>query len=159
MTEPAGSSTLAPVRPAKTHDYRREALGLGREIRRFEALGGGRYVVEGIGPDVLSKDRIRFTLKGSKSLELVLEVHEIKHKLVPTHGWSAVLAGEDFDSFDIHRWTIRCDGCGLEEPFEFTAPVDASQPQLQDAAGARIGHLGWYDQDGHLCPSCGENER
>lgn len=144
------------MREPKTHDYRRESLGFGHEIRSFSALGPGRYAVEGVGPDLRAGDRVRFTLKGSEALELVLNVQEIRHKLVPTHGWSAVLEGDDFESLDIHRWTIRCEGCGAEQGFEFAAPSDADGPSLERAATARVQDLGWRAEGGHRCPRCAE---
>lgn len=142
------------VRRPTTHDYRREALRPGHEIRRFEALSPGRYAVEGVGGGLAVGDRIRFTLKGSESLELILSVRAVEAKLIPTNGWAAELEGEDFRSLDIHRWSIVCDGCGHREAFEFSAPAGASRGALEGAAGARMADIGWSLRGAHRCPAC-----
>lgn len=150
----------APVRESRTHDYRREALGAGREIRRFEAIEPGRYEVVGVGPDVEVGDRLRFTLKGSQTLELVLDVQTIEPKLIPTHGWQAVLTGQDFASLDIHRWAICCDECGRQAPLEFAAPSGADGATCAAAAAARAADLGWtVSEQAHRCPVCASEVR
>lgn len=104
-------------------------------------------------------DCIRFTLKGSETLELRLDVLELRHKIVPENGWSAVLEGEDFASLNIHRWSIVCDGCRSKMDFEFAADAGAASNALAGAAGLRIDSLGWATQgQDHVCPSCAKGE-
>lgn len=140
---------------ARLHDYRKERLGQDREIRRFEATAPGRYAVEAVGPGPDAGDRVCFTLKGSESLELVLEVATVRHQIIPTQGWVAELVGPDFDALDIHRWTIACDSCGHRARLEFAAPTGAAPADVEAAATARAERGGWQLADGeHLCPKC-----
>ncbi len=143
----------------QVHDYRREALGFGHEIKDFEAMGSGRYAVKGVGQGVKVGDHLRFTLKGSQALELRLQVLEVRHKIVPENSWSAVLEGDDFASLDIHRWSIVCDGCQSKMDFEFSAAVGAEAAGLAAAAGLRIEGLGWATRgQDHICPTCHKEE-
>lgn len=122
-------------------------------------MGSGRYAVEGVGTGVRRGDQLRFTLKGSTTLELRLEVVELRTKIIPQDGWAAVLSGQDFDSLDIHRWSIVCDGCGGKMDFEFAARSGAPQAVLHVAASERIQELGWVtEQAQHLCPGCGKTD-
>ena len=137
------------------HDYRRETLRFGHEIRRFEALAPGRYEVEGVGPGLEAGHGLRFTLKGSQSLHLTLAIQEVRYRLIPEHSWVAVLTGEDFTSLDIHAWKVRCDACGTLADFEFAVPGDASAAAKNAAASARVAELGWHTVDGgHRCAAC-----
>lgn len=141
------------MRAPRTHDYRREALGTERQIRRFEAQGPGRYAVDGVGPDVAVGDRLRFTLKGARTLELVLTVRALRPRLIPSNGWAAELEGDAFEDLQIHAWRVVCEGCGEQAELEFTAPPGAPQAALTSAATARLAHLGW-DAAAHRCPRC-----
>ena len=145
------------MRDPRTHDFRRQSLGSERQIRRFEAVAPGRYAVDGVGPDVQVGDRLRFTLKGSQDLELVLTVVGLRPRVIPMNGWAAELVGEAFEDLQIRTWRVVCDGCGLGADLEFAAPVGSTQDALTSAATARLADLGWRAAD-HRCPSCARSE-
>lgn len=137
------------------HDYRQATLKFGHEIRSLKALAPGRYAVDATGPGVAQGDQVRFTLKGSESLELLLTVEEIEYRIIPENAWRATLVGEDFTVLQIHRWSVVCDGCGCKMDFEFAVREGSDSDATTQAATDRIHTLGWRtERDRQLCAQC-----
>ncbi len=144
----------------KVHDYRNHRLRPLHELKRFEALEPGRYLVEGVGEGIELGDRLMFSLKGAEALHLELEVREIRYKIIPQGYWVATLSGEDFQCLLVKKWSIRCDLCQKQTPFEFAVHEGDDEATQQKKASARIKTLGWNQAQAdngaleHLCPEC-----
>ena len=137
------------------HDFRRTALNPSHTLIECRTLGAGLFQVTGQGGGVRSGDELICTVKGSKDLPMRLTVDKIRYLINPPGQWTASARGPDLRGQSVLGWSITCDECGREQPFEFLA-ADRDDLSARTAnAVTRISELGWQPRgDNHLCPAC-----
>jgi hypothetical protein len=118
-------------------------------------LSAGRYQVTAQGTGVQPGDQLICTVKGSRDLPLVLTVEKVRHLINPPGQWTAMATGPDLRGMLVLGWSIRCDACAREMPFEFLAAERDDLPGRTARAVQRIAELGWQPRgDNHVCPAC-----
>lgn len=137
------------------HDFRRTALNPSHTLVECRTLGAGLFQVTGQGGGVRSGDELICTIKGSKDLPMRLTVDKIRYLINPPGQWTASARGPDLRGQSVLGWSITCDECGREQPFEFLAADRDDLNARTTKAVARISELGWQPRgDNHLCPAC-----
>ncbi|MAG64258.1 hypothetical protein [Pseudomonas abyssi] len=137
------------------HDFRRTALNPSHTLIECRTLGAGLFQVTGQGGGVRSGDELICTIKGSKDLPMRLTVDKIRYLINPPGQWTASARGPDLRGQSVLGWSITCDECGREQPFEFLAADRDDLNARTTKAVARISELGWQPRgDNHLCPAC-----
>lgn len=137
------------------HDFRRTALNPSHTLIECRTLGAGLFQVTGQGGGVRSGDELICTVKGSKDLPMRLTVDKIRYLINPPGQWTASARGPDLRGQSVLGWSITCDECGREQPFEFLAADRDDLNARTTKAVARISELGWQPRgDNHLCPAC-----
>ena len=102
-----------------------------------------------------SGDELICTVKGSKDLPMRLTVDKIRYLINPPGQWTASARGPNLRGQSVLGWSITCDECGREQPFEFLAADRDDLNARTTKAVARISELGWQPRgDNHLCPAC-----
>ncbi len=137
------------------HDFRRTALNPSHTLIECRTLGAGLFQVTGQGGGVRSGDELICTVKGSKDLPMRLTVDKIRYLINPPGQWTASARGPNLRGQSVLGWSITCDECGREQPFEFLAADRDDLNARTTKAVARISELGWQPRgDNHLCPAC-----
>jgi hypothetical protein len=140
------------------HDFRRTALNPSHTLIECRTLGAGLFQVTGQGGGVRSGDELICTVKGSKDLPMRLTVDKIRYLINPPGQWTASARGPDLRGQSVLGWSITCDECGREQPFEFLAADRDDLNARTSKAVARISELGWQPRgDNHLCPACAKS--
>ena len=111
------------------HDFRRTALNPSHTLIECRTLGAGLFQVTGQGGGVRSGDELICTVKGSKDLPMRLTVDKIRYLINPPGQWTASARGPNLRGQSVLGWSITCDECGREQPFEFLA---ADRDDLRD---------------------------
>lgn len=137
------------------HDFRRSALNPSHTLIECRTLAAGRYQVTAQGGTVQPGDRLICTVKGSRDLPLTLSVEKVRQLINPPGQWTAMASGPDLRSQVVLGWSIRCDECAKEQPFEFLAAEQDDLNVRTAKAVQRIAELGWRPRgENHLCPAC-----
>ncbi|MEB3733400.1 hypothetical protein ULG90_24260 [Halopseudomonas pachastrellae] len=140
------------------HDFRRTALNPSHTLIECRTLGAGLFQVTGQGGGVRSGDELICTVKGSKDLPMRLTVDKIRYLINPPGQWTASARGPDLRGQSVLGWSITCDECGREQPFEFLAADRDDLSARTAKAVTRISELGWQPRgDNHLCPACAKS--
>ncbi len=140
------------------HDFRRTAFNPSHTLIECRTLGAGLFQVTGQGGGVRSGDMLICTVKGSQDLPMRLEVDKIRYLINPPGQWTASARGPDLRGQSVLGWSITCDECGREQPFEFLAADRDDLNARTSKAVARISELGWQPRgDNHLCPACAKS--
>ena len=140
------------------HDFRRTALNPSHTLIECRTLGAGLFQVTGQGGGVRSGDELICTVKGSKDLPMRLTVDKIRYLINPPGQWTASARGPNLRGQSVLGWSITCDECGREQPFEFLAADRDDLNARTTKAVARISELGWQPRgDNHLCPACAKS--
>lgn len=137
------------------HDFRRTALNPSHTLIECRTLAGGLYQVTGQGGGLQPGDTLICTVKGSKDLPLPLVVGKVRYLINPPGQWTATASGPNLAGQMVLGWSIRCDECAKEQPFEFLAQEKDDLQARTAKAQQRIALLGWKPRgDNHLCPRC-----
>lgn len=137
------------------HDFRRTALNPSHTLIECRTLGPGLYQVTGQGGGVQPGDTLICTVKGSSDLPLPLSVGKVRYLINPPGQWTATATGPNLSGHSVLGWSITCDQCGKEQPFEFLVADKDDLSARTAKAVKRIGQLGWQPRgDNHLCPKC-----
>ncbi|WP_425222070.1 hypothetical protein [Pseudomonas sp.] len=137
------------------HDFRRTALNPSHTLIECRTLGAGLFQVTGQGGGVQPGDQLICTIKGSRDLPMRLVVDKIRYLINPPGQWTASARGPDLRGQSVLGWSITCDECGREQPFEFLVADRDDLNARTTKAVARISELGWQPRgDNHLCPAC-----
>ncbi len=137
------------------HDFRRSALNPSHTLIECRTLAAGRYQVTAQGGTVQPGDRLICTVKGSRDLPLTLSVEKVRQLINPPGQWTAMASGPDLRGQVVLGWSIRCDECAKEQPFEFLAAEQDDLNVRTAKAVQRIAELGWRPRgENHLCPAC-----
>lgn len=137
------------------HDFRRTALNPSHTLIECRTLSAGLFQVTGQGGGVQPGDQLICTVKGSRDLPMRLVVDKIRYLINPPGQWTASARGPDLRGQSVLSWSITCDECGREQPFEFLAADRDDLNARTTKAVARISELGWQPRgDNHLCPAC-----
>ncbi|MAC99622.1 MULTISPECIES: hypothetical protein [Pseudomonas] len=137
------------------HDFRRTALNPSHTLIECRTLSAGLFQVTGQGGGVQPGDQLICTVKGSRDLPMRLVVDKIRYLINPPGQWTASARGPDLRGQSVLGWSITCDECGREQPFEFLAADRDDLNARTTKAVARISELGWQPRgDNHLCPAC-----
>ena len=137
------------------HDFRRTALNPSHTLIECRTLSAGLFQVTGQGGGVQPGDQLICTIKGSRDLPMRLVVDKIRYLINPPGQWTASARGPDLRGQSVLGWSITCDECGREQPFEFLAADRDDLNARTTKAVARISELGWQPRgDNHLCPAC-----
>lgn len=141
------------------HDFRRSSLNPAHTLIECRTLGAGRYQVTAQGGGVQPGDRLICTVKGSRDLPLALTIEKVRHLINPPGRWTATASGPDMRGKLVLGWSIRCDQCEREQPFEFLAEEQDNLDARTARAVSRIAELGWVPRgDNHLCPACARRQ-
>lgn len=137
------------------HDFRRTALNPSHTLIECRTLAGGLYQVTGQGGGIQPGDTLICTVKGSKDLPLPLVVGKVRYLINPPGQWTATANGPNLSGQMVLGWSIRCDECAKEQPFEFLAQEKDNLQTRTAKAQQRIAQLSWKPRgDNHLCPRC-----
>lgn len=137
------------------HDFRHSLLNPAHTLIECRTLAAGFYQVTGQGGGVQTGDTLICTIKGSRDLPMSLSVDKVRYLINPPGQWTATAKGPDLRGHAILGWSIRCDHCAKEQPFEFLVRDADDLPARKAKAVLRIGELGWIPQgEDHLCPKC-----
>ena len=140
------------------HDFRRTALNPSHTLIECRTLSAGLFQVTGQGGGVQPGDQLICTVKGSRDLPMRLVVDKIRYLINPPGQWTASARGPDLRGQSVLGWSITCDECGREQPFEFLAADRDDLNARTTKAVARISELGWQPRgDNHLCPACAKS--
>ena len=142
------------------HDFRRTALNPSHTLIECRTLGAGLFQVTGQGGGVQPGDQLICTIKGSRDLPMRLVVDKIRYLINPPGQWTASARGPDLRGQSVLGWSITCDECGREQPFEFLVADRDDLSAHTAKAVTRISELGWQPRgDNHLCPKCAREAR
>ena len=137
------------------HDFRRTALNASHTLIECRTLAAGLYQVTGQGGGVQTGDTLICTIKGSSDLPLPLEVAKVRYLINPPGQWTATAKGPDLRGQSVLGWSVQCDECARDQPFEFLAYDKDDLQERTSKASRRITELGWQPRgDNHLCPKC-----
>lgn len=141
------------------HDFRHSLFNPAHTLIECRTLAAGLYQVTGHGGGIQPGDTLICTVKGSRDLPMTLEVDKVRYLINPPGQWTATARGPDLRGQAVLGWSIRCDECGREEPFEFLVLESDSLPVRTSKAVARIGAMGWQPRgENHLCPTCAQKQ-
>ena len=137
------------------HDFRRTALNPSHTLIECRTLSAGLYQVTGQGGSIQPGDTLICTVKGSRDLPLPLQVSKVRYLINPAGQWTASASGPDLRGKMVLGWSIRCDQCAKEQPFEFLAEEKDNLQQRTAKAVQRISEMNWTPLgENHLCPKC-----
>ena len=137
------------------HDFRYNLLNPEHTLIECRALLPGRYQVTGNGGSINSGDTLIVSFKGSRELNMRLQVEKVRHLINPAGQWVAVAQGPSFTELSILTWKLICDQCGKQLDLEFALDSSLGKKAQVPAAEARLNELGWRKRENaHLCPAC-----
>lgn len=137
------------------HDFRHSLFNPAHTLIECRTLAPGLYQVTGQGGGMQPGDTLICTIKGSRDLPMTLEVDKVRYLINPPGQWTATARGPDLRGQAVLGWSIRCDQCAREQPFEFLVRETDALSVRTSKAVARIGAMGWQPRgENHLCPSC-----
>jgi len=137
------------------HDFRHGLFNPAHTLIECRTLAAGLYQVTGHGGGIQRGDTLVCTVKGSRDLPMVLEVDKVRYLINPPGQWTATAKGPDLRGHAVLGWSIRCDQCEKEQPFEFLVRESDGLTERTAKAVVRIGEMGWTPKgDDHLCPTC-----
>ncbi|WP_339843065.1 hypothetical protein [uncultured Halopseudomonas sp.] len=137
------------------HDFRHSLLNPAHTLIECRTLSAGLFQVTGQGGGVQPGDTLICTIKGSRELPMSLLVDKVRYLINPPGQWTATARGPDLRSHSVLGWSIRCDNCEKEQPFEFLVLDKDNLEARTEKAVVRISEMGWVPQGAnHVCPAC-----
>lgn len=141
------------------HDFRYSLLNPTHTLIECRTLAPGLYQVTGQSGGIQPGDSLICTIKGSRELPMTLLVDKVRYLINPPGQWTATAKGPDLRGHSVLGWSIRCDNCGKEQPFEFLIRDADDLAGRKAKAVVRIGEMGWVPNgENHLCPVCARQQ-